>query len=92
MKHYFKHLTDVLVDPEWTVGYGCSKWRKEIQAEDINLKVICLEMVFKAIKLGESIKGINVGRKKIVSRKKLSATSMLMRITLCIIVIQMLLS
>lgn len=60
---------------------GVQRWRKEIQAEDINLEVICLEMIFKAIKLGESIKGINVGRKKMVSRKKLSATSMLMRIT-----------
>lgn len=47
---------------------GVQRWRKEIQAEDINLEVICLEMIFKAIKLGESIKGINVERKKIVSR------------------------
>lgn len=46
---------------------GVQRWRKEIQAEDINLEVICLE-IFKAIKLGESIKGINVERKKIVSR------------------------
>lgn len=40
------------------------RWRKEIQAEDINLEVIRLEMIFKAIKLDESIKGIHGDRKK----------------------------
>lgn len=37
---------------------------KEIQAEDIKLEVICLEMIFKAMKLDERTKGMTTDRKE----------------------------
>lgn len=38
--------------------------RGEIQAEDINLEVICLEMMFKAIKLDQNINSVSIDKKE----------------------------
>lgn len=52
---------------------GILRCKEEIQVEDINLEVICLEMIFKATKLDESkkktvdesTKGTSVDRKQV---------------------------
>lgn len=40
------------------------EFRVEVWTKYINLGVISLEMIFKAVKLGEIIKGVGVDRKR----------------------------
>lgn len=47
-------------DPEQAVGSGSSEFKGEVWTEYIKLGVICLEIIFKAVKLDEVIKGVGV--------------------------------
>lgn len=45
------------------MGSVCLEFRGEMRTKYINLRVISSEMIFKAVKLDEIIKGVGVDRK-----------------------------